>query len=311
MIDIIIPAYNGTGLLRQCLDSVNNHSSVTVVDNASRADLSAMVLSDFPSVSLVRNEKNLGFGAACNRGVEGRSSDIILFLNSDTVVPSGTIERIESAFLANPQIGALAPKLVDMSGENLSPAGIFITSAREMDSRERRDAENRLQDRLASGGEITGFGYLSGAALAIRADLFRTLGGFDEDIFLYFEDADLCQRAVNRGYDLLVLSEAEIFHTGSASIKDQRLAAEIELMRSRLYYIKKHEGEDARRRVRASHSRLIARRAFWAFLRTVLTLGLVRSVRRRLTLSGGVLLWLILGEPRRESGVYRRLFGRW
>jgi GT2 family glycosyltransferase len=128
--------------------------------------------------ALVIESENAGFGAGCNRGAREVAADVLVFVNPDTVVQPGAVAAFARA-LEEPDVGVVQARL------------------------------RLLQEPLESPQEIA---YASGAAFAVRRDVFRELGGFTEELFLYQEDLELSWRAHLHGLRVLVLPEADVLH---------------------------------------------------------------------------------------------------
>jgi GT2 family glycosyltransferase len=160
---------------------------------------------DRVDVALVEPGENVGFGAGCNRGVERLGSDVVVFLNPDTVARPGAVRALADA-LDDPGIGAVQarlrlldrPERLNSSGNILHVSGLAWPGGYD------EPAESLSERR-----EIA---YASGAAFAMRVATFRGLGGFTEELFLYQEDLELCWRAWQRGLRVVVEPAADVLH---------------------------------------------------------------------------------------------------
>lgn len=207
---IIIVNYNGRRYLDACLDSLREGRElgyeVIVVDNASGDGSADHVAARYPQVRLIRSETNLGFGAGNNLGARCARGDYLAFLNPDTEAEPGWLEALISALEQDAQAGLATalvvlmdePDRVNTCGNDMHLTG--LTLCRGMGAH--RAAFSKTAEVSA----------VSGAAFAIRRDLFQALGGFDESFFLYVEDSDLSLRARLAGYRLLAVPEAAIRH---------------------------------------------------------------------------------------------------
>ena len=156
-------------------------------------------------VRLVEPGRNLGYAGGCNRGAGEASGDVLVFLNPDTVVDPGALSRLAQT-LENPSIGiAMArlrlldrPELLNSGGTVLHVSGL-AWAGRYGDP---ADKLRELEDVAAP----------SGAAMAIRRDLFQELGGFTEELFMYLEDAELGWRAHLHGLRVVVDPGADVYH---------------------------------------------------------------------------------------------------
>ena len=148
---------------------------------------------------------NVGFGGGCNRGAREVDADVLVFVNPDTVVQPGAVAALTRALEA-PDVGVVQarlrllrePELLNSSGNVVHVSGLAWPGG-----------YGDPADELASPKDIA---YASGAAFAIRRDVFRELGGFTEELFLYQEDLELSWRAHLHGLRVLVLPEADVLH---------------------------------------------------------------------------------------------------
>ncbi len=249
-ISVIVVSYNTAGLLGPCLESIEAAPGalpeVVVVDNASADGSADLVRRAHPSVRLLANPVNRGFGAANNQALPLCSGRYIVLLNPDAVLRPGALRELVAYMDAHPAVGLAGPKLVNPDGT-------------PQDS-----VSYRYPGQKHARGELSGLGgtiaCVMGACQIVRAELMRRLGGFDEDFFLYGEDQDLCLRIRRDGYDIGYVRSAVVVHLGGQSERDavplavwrKKLAAEY------LFYAKHYRAETVRRIARAAR-----RRAAW------------------------------------------------
>jgi len=205
---VIIVTYNSALYIESCLDSLadcGGQPQIIVVDNAS-ADGTADAVARYPTVKLIQNQKNLGFAAAVNRGAQATQGDPLILLNPDTLVFPGYLERLLSS-LRDPSIGVAGCKILEPDGVTLQHAG-GVVAANALTQHVGRGEEDRGQyDELA---EVD---YVTGAGLAIRREVWESLGGFDEGYWpAYFEETELCWQARARGYRVVFVPEAVLLH---------------------------------------------------------------------------------------------------
>lgn len=206
---IIIVSYNKRDDIARCLESVKQtaHPSfeVIVVDNAS-TDGSANVAAGFPDVITISADVNLGFGGGCNLGASRSRSEYLVFLNPDTVVDPGWLDALIRPLDQRPPVGLVTakilmlndPKRINTCGNTVHLTGLTLCRG--------LGASSESFDRE---GEVDA---VSGAAFAIRRDVFQSLGGFDESMFLYMEDTDLSLRARLAGWDSVYTPESIVYH---------------------------------------------------------------------------------------------------
>lgn len=223
---VVIPTLNARELLRECLESLKRQTveaSVVVVDNASTDGTADAVAERHPSVRLVRNERNLGFGAAINRVAHELAGDALVLVNNDTVCEPDFVERI-TAPLARAEVGMVAGVLLQAANPELvDSAGIELdTTLQSWDY-----LWNRPVSELADAPDPVG---PCGGAAAYRLAAFQELSGFDEALFAYWEDVDLALRFREAGWECALAPDARALHkhgqtVGAASPAARRLEA--------------------------------------------------------------------------------------
>ena len=218
---IIIVNYNGGDRLEICLRSLLATAAagteIILVDNASNDGSRERVADLFPQVGLICSPENSGFGAGSNFGAHAASGEYLVFLNPDTVVTPGWLEALVSALKADPGVGLATSKIllmcdperINTCGNDVHISGLTLCRGMGMDS----GSLNRPEDVAA----------VSGAAFAIRNDLFQTLGGFDEDFFLYMEDTDLSLRARIAGWRCILAPASRVFHDYALRIGPRKI----------------------------------------------------------------------------------------
>ena len=197
----IVVAHDSADMLPACLAALaGQHVPAIVVDNASR-DASAAV-AEAAGAQVIRNARNEGYGRANNRGVRAaETAEHVLVVNPDVVLRPGAVDALLDAARAWPDAGLLAPRLVE-------PDGRFFYQARSLLAPYLTNPGGRRA--LPQGDACAPF--LSGACLMMPRALFLDLGGFDENIFLFYEDDDLCRRVADTGRALIHVHAAEALH---------------------------------------------------------------------------------------------------
>ncbi|MFA6392440.1 MAG: glycosyltransferase family 2 protein, partial [Patescibacteria group bacterium] len=209
-ISIIIINYKTTLLLQKCLESIKqiydkNIAEIIVVDNSPSDDLGQFLEAEFSNTSFLKNDDNHGFGQANNQAAKIAQGDILFFLNPDTLIQENIFQKIINAFEQDPKIGIVAPQLI-LPDNSFQPwaygkeGGILEIIKNKFFTQSTKQPSNQL----------TNTDWVSGAAMAIRRDIFEKVNGFDEKFFMYFEDIDLCLRTKKLGYKIAVLPDAKI-----------------------------------------------------------------------------------------------------
>lgn len=197
----IVVAHDSAQALPDCLRALAaEHVPAIVVDNASR-DGSAS-LAEAAGAEVLRNACNEGYGRANNRGVAAAThAERVLILNPDLILQPGAADALLAAARLYPDAGLLAPRLVE-------PDGRVFYQPRSLLAPYLTNPKGRRA--LPEGDACAPF--LSGACLMVRRDLFLALGGFDPNIFLFYEDDDLCRRMAEAGHALVHVHGAQALH---------------------------------------------------------------------------------------------------
>ncbi|MGE0586076.1 MAG: glycosyltransferase family 2 protein [Flavobacteriaceae bacterium] len=234
---IILVSYNSAAVLADALASIPAGHEVIVVDNAS-TDRS-IAIAEEAGARIVRLGKNLGFGTACNRGAAVASNDAILFLNPDARLEPGALEALSRAMDAYPQAHAFNPLIVDASGQQYyRDRNRLIDNKRWF--RGAPEADRKIPMAV-------------GAAALFRKSAFEALGGFDEKIFLYFEDVDLSARLIATGHDIMHVHDARVVHLIAQSTPRSDAVAAFKnyhFAKAKLHVMRKH-GKPVFRRLQA------------------------------------------------------------
>lgn len=216
---VVIPSWNSVGLLPDCLASLRGQEielELLVVDNGS-ADGSVEYLQSegIPHITLPRN---LGFAAAVNLGVARTGAAAILVLNADTVLEPGCLAALAAALRADPGLGGVQPRILQLEGQRGQVAAARLYSAGQGLTRDGRAIELGAGEAQSPATlrrrDIFG---VCGAACLLRRELFAELGGYDERYFSFYEDVDLNLRAQIAGWGFRYEPEAVVWHLGNAS----------------------------------------------------------------------------------------------
>ena len=210
-VSIIVVNYNSGTKLSRCLQSVNQtklvvETEVIVVDNASTDGSVDFVDIKFPGLTLIRNHKNLGYGAGNNIGAAHARGKYLAFLNPDTVIQSDWLSSLVATLESNATIGLVTskilminqPGMINACGNDVHISGLTLCRGLGKSSSDL----NQLEEVCA----------VSGAAFAIRSNLYNFLGGFDKDFFLYMEDTDISIRSRLLGYKCYFVPDSVVYH---------------------------------------------------------------------------------------------------
>ncbi|MBS0386123.1 MAG: glycosyltransferase [Proteobacteria bacterium] len=199
-ITAVVVSHDSEQALPECLRSLRDAGlTAIVVDNASQDGTVAQARA--AGATIIANEENQGYGRAVNQALKAAASEFCLILNPDVSFDSGAPGQLLALLRAQARAAAIAPKLIERDGR------IFELSASPINP----PAAHAQFDGAASRG------LLSGAALLARRERLLAIGGFDPNIFLFWDDNDLCRRLVDAG-DMLLLADAVFMkHSRGAS----------------------------------------------------------------------------------------------
>lgn len=245
---VIVVSYNTRELTLRCLASVFAQASdidlqVLVVDNASTDQSVVAITNQFPTVQVLANARNVGFARAVNQALPTATQDVVFLLNPDAEIQSGSLRLLLEVLQADPGLGAVGPLICGPQGEVQHHCAAHALSLTGQLAWHLRLPTTYNRSHLGMECGPHGARHtqrLSGAALAIRRTMFAKLGGFDEQFFMYFEDADLCQRLNQRGLRLACVTQARVVHhQGAASGQAPRKRSQ-QALASELAYFRKH-----------------------------------------------------------------------
>ncbi len=224
IVKIVILNWNGAVYLRRFLSGVVAAApegvQVVVADNGSTDESIALLEADFPSVGLIRLDRNYGFAEGYNRALAQLEADCFVLLNSDVETPVGWLEPLIAVMEHHPDVAAVAPKLRALTTpdrfEYAGAAGGYIDYLGYPFCRGRI-----LQTTERDGGQYDDARdvfWVSGAAFCCRADVFRSLGGFDARFFAHMEEIDLCWRMQLAGYRVRIVPQSTVYHLGGGTL---------------------------------------------------------------------------------------------
>jgi hypothetical protein len=249
---VVVVSYNARDDLLLCLRSLQEAvppaTPVIVVDNGSTDGGPALVRTEFPHVALILDPANRGYGAAANLGARQTSLPYLLVLNSDVVLSPGAVDALSDYLDAHPRAGLAGPRL-------RAPDGTLEPSCHApLGSLHSVLEKGRVGRALAS---MPGLGsrwgllngphdrprevpWVTGAALAIRRSAFDTVGGFEESYFMYAEEADLCWRLRQAGWEVHFAPVTDVIHRGGASTAPIRGLMALQKVRSAIRFYRRH-----------------------------------------------------------------------
>lgn len=237
-LSIVIVSYNARADLLRCLSSLRDapprlRHEVIVVDNAS-SDGSADAARQ-AGVQVIETGANVGFARGTNVGIRASRGTNLLLLNSDTVVPSGAIDRLVAELDRDPLVAVVGPRLVDGEGRAELSYGRMIGPLNELRQKRRARGDVEALSRQRAYPD-----WVSGACLLVRRADAEAVGLLDERFFMYTEDVDFCAAIRARGRRILFTPDVEVVHLRGRSVATAPSATTRAYRQSQLAFYEKH-----------------------------------------------------------------------
>ena len=216
-VTVIIITWNKENLLKNCLSSLEKQTyknfQTIVVDNGSSDRTIEFIKEFYPKIKIINLEKNLGFSIAANEGIKASESKYVILLNNDTVVDKNFVKNLFESLDNHREYCACTAKIIDYFNKNiLASAGDIMNNVGQSFSRgfgDRIDKFDRPEEVFL----------ITGGASIFRKNVFKKIGFFDEDYFMYGEDSDWCFRAQLFGYKFCYEPKAIVYHYCKATSK--------------------------------------------------------------------------------------------
>jgi N-acetylglucosaminyl-diphospho-decaprenol L-rhamnosyltransferase len=212
--DVVVPVHNGWDLTKRCLHRLRGQTiahNTIVVDNGSTDGTPDCVRRGFPEVRVLELGANLGFSAACNRGVEAGSGDVVVLVNNDVECGPDFLKRLVSPLRRDDEIGSVAALLLQPGEQRIESFGVAADPTLAGFPRLRHRPTSDLD------GGLPVLAGPSGAAGAYRRAAWEQVRGLDEGVFAYGEDVDLALRLQAAGWRAAEAPDAVAIHIGSAT----------------------------------------------------------------------------------------------
>ncbi len=204
----IIVNWNDKDVISECIQSLLDQDQpeidIIVSDNGSNDGSVDSIREQFPSVQVIENGENLGFGSAVNRGFSVAIGDYLIFLNSDLVLDPKCIAALAQLLDSDSSIGGAIPKILYIDRrDTINSLGVLVnyTGVAYPNLLGKKDP-----------GPMDNFESACGGIFMLKREVYEEVGGFDEDLFLYHEDHDLSWRIRLAGWKLTVASNAVMYH---------------------------------------------------------------------------------------------------
>ena len=253
-IAVIIINYNSSELTKECVASILEKTSkmlsiqIIVVDNCSEIDdyIALQHYCDnhqFQNLQLIRSKINNGFGGGNMTGYHFADAKYIAFVNNDTLLLNDCLSLLKSSIEKDNSIAIVGGQSFTESGKRMVAFDHFASISKEIFGRDflEKIFPSKYPKRKTEYNNPIKVNYVQGSFMFIRADDFNKVGGFDTNLFLYYEETDLCKRLEKLGKSSYLIPEARYIHYHGASTP-QNIFIKTELKISLLYVIRKHYG---------------------------------------------------------------------
>lgn len=221
---VVILNWNGKALLERFLPSVIQTAypnlEIVLGDNASTDNSVDYVRNNFPTVTIIENDKNYGFAGGYNHILEKVKADYFVLLNSDVEVPENWISPVINLMQSDEKIAVAQPKIKwqqqKQQFEYAGAAGGYLDMYAFPFCRGRIfDTVETDLNQYNGSNEIF---WASGAAFFIKSKTWFEVKGLDADLFAHMEEIDLCWRLKNLGYKIVCCTDAEVYHLGGGTL---------------------------------------------------------------------------------------------
>lgn len=221
---VVILNWNGKHMLERFLPSVTAYTTgdsfVVIADNGSTDDSIEFLHEHYPALRIIQLDKNYGFAEGYNRALAQVDADYYVLLNDDVEVTPNWVAPVVDQMQQNPSTAICQPKLrmYDQRDtfEYAGGAGGFIDSYGYPFCRGRIfDIVEKDEGQYDDPCEIF---WATGAAMFVKADVWKKLGGLDGDFFAHMEEIDFCWRAKNAGYRVEYCPQSVVYHVGGGTL---------------------------------------------------------------------------------------------
>ncbi len=234
-VSVVIVSYNCLPFLSLCIDSLlcknDERMEIIIVDNNSNDKTIETISKEYPSLKIIANKENKGFGRACNQGISIAKGEYYLMLNPDTIVSENLIDEIIDFMQSHPDAGAMGVYMADGKGRFLPESkrgfpSLFASFCRFSGLTKLFPTNKKISQYYLGhlpNNEASEIEILSGAFMLLNSKIIDKIGGFDERFFMYGEDIDLSWRIIQSGYKNYYNPNIKIIHfKGESSVKNKK-----------------------------------------------------------------------------------------
>ena len=227
-------------VIHNCIGSIPKDVKIIVVDNSNNKSFKSEIEKKYNNVRCILSENNIGMGAGNNYGLNEIDTDYAFIINPDVVLRDNTIDEIIIASKEVDSFSIIAPIMEEEDYPNFKLSKIKDIKDLNKDIKDLNNEPFKVES-------VDGFAMVLNLSRLNKLENFSSKKYFDENIFLYLENDDLCKRVSESGENIYVAPKSKIKHLGAKAV-DEKYKHEIELSRnwhwvwSRFYFNKKHSG---------------------------------------------------------------------
>lgn len=241
LVSIITVNYNHSETTLELIESLSMISypniEIIVVDNASPDDKPKVMKEKFPSIILIESVINYGFAGGNNLGIMRARGEYVLLLNNDVVVPMDFLEPLVLKFINEPEYGAISPKILYYYTLNtIQYAGFTPIDTKTV----RNTTIGQGEIDKGQYDEDYETAYAHGAAMMVPMEVIKLVGMMSYEFFLYYEEADWCNRIKHAGYKIGYVHNTKVLHKESVTTGKMSVLKVYYLTRNRLVYMRRN-----------------------------------------------------------------------
>jgi hypothetical protein len=267
-LSIILVCWNNKGYLEPCLRSLYESDlqysyDIVVVDNGSTDGSQAMLREQFPQITIIQNEGNVGLGKASNQGIEATQGRYVMLLNNDTLVNGPSFEAMAEFLEANPKAGGVGGRLLNPDGSLQAGINKFPSLTEEflIATRLGNLIWPGYPDRSGS-DKVEAVDWIGSACILLRRTALDQVGLLDESYFIYGDEADLQYRLKKAGWGIYYLPNVTTIHYGGRSMN--RWSRRKMVYRGKMLFFQKNYGSVQTLLLRLLHGSLsLAKLLVW------------------------------------------------
>ena len=228
----VIVTYESDTVINDCLSSIPSNYPIIIIENSGKENFQKEIEKKYPNVKCEIMKKNEGYCSGNNIGIKLSKTRLVFILNPDVRLQNNTLEELDKISNEIKNFAILAPTLIS----NELKEGFGLTKNYGL-----------YKKNLKTTSEFFEVDYAQGCALLLDKDELKDVGFFDENIFMYLENNDLCKRTLENNESIYVVPKSQIIHFGAKAVND-KFFNEVEFSRnwhwmwSTFYFNKKHYG---------------------------------------------------------------------